>query len=72
MIDRRSLFSGALATGALAATGFAPSEVAAEGLRFGPAVPFTFERLKERARDMARAPYVAPARGATEILEQID
>src|SRR5690349_9540613 len=72
MIDRRSLFSGAVATGALAATGFAGPALAAQGLKFGPAVPFAFDRLKERARDMARSPYAPVPRPAPEILEKID
>jgi glucans biosynthesis protein len=72
MIDRRLFLSGALATGALAAQGFPGQALAQTGLRFGDAAPFSFEALKARARDMARAPYRAPPRPAPEVLERID
>jgi glucans biosynthesis protein len=72
MIDRRSLLSGATSLGALAAAGFPRGALAAQGLTYGASAPFSFERLKERARTMARAPYTAPTRPAPEILEQID
>ena len=70
MIDRRSFLAGAL--GAFAATGapLSASEVAA--LRFGPASPLSFDALKQRARDLARAPYIPPTRPAPEVLQQID
>ena len=69
MIDRRSFLAGAL--GAFAASGpLSASEVAA--LRFGPASPLSFDGLKQRARDLARAPYIPPTRPAPEVLQQID
>src|SRR5215213_11122606 len=70
MIDRRSFLAGAL--GAFAATDapLSASEVAA--LRFGPASPLSFNALKQRARDLARAPYIPPTRPAPEVLQQID
>jgi periplasmic glucans biosynthesis protein len=70
MIDRRSFLAGAL--GAFAATDapLSASEVAA--LRFGPASPLSFDALKQRARDLARAPYIPPTRPAPEVLQQID
>jgi periplasmic glucans biosynthesis protein len=70
MIDRRSLLSGA--AGTLASLCFDGAALAVEGLKLGPASPFSFERLKQRARDMARSSYVPPARPAPEILEVID
>jgi glucans biosynthesis protein len=72
MIDRRSLLSGAAATGALAAARFDAHALGAQGLTFGPASPFSFDRLKQRARDMARAPYAAPPRPAPEIVGAVD
>lgn len=71
MIDRRSLLSGGIATGAFAA-GFAASAFGGEGLKLGPAFAFSFDRVKERARDLARSPYMAPARPAGDVLDQID
>ncbi|MFL5198872.1 MAG: glucan biosynthesis protein, partial [Microvirga sp.] len=68
MIDRRSFLAGAL--GAFASGPLSASEVAA--LRFGPASPLSFDALKQRARDLARAPYIPPTRPAPEVLQQID
>jgi glucans biosynthesis protein len=72
MIDRRSLLSGATAIGALAATGFDALALGEHGLTYGPASPFSFEKLRQRARDMARAPYSSAPRPAPDILEAID
>jgi glucans biosynthesis protein len=72
MIDRRSVVTGAFATGALAAAGFSPEALAQAGLRFGASAPFSFEGLKLRAREAAGAPYRAPPRPAPEVLERID
>ena len=72
MIDRRLLLSGAAATGALAALRFDAAALAAEGLKFGPATPFSFDRLKGRARDLAKAGYAPPPRPAPDVLEAID
>jgi periplasmic glucans biosynthesis protein len=72
MIDRRLLLSGAAATGGLAALRFDAAALAAQGLTFGPASPFGFEGLKQRARAMARTPYVAAARPPSDILHAID
>jgi periplasmic glucans biosynthesis protein len=72
MIDRRSLFSGAMGLGALAAAGFPRAALAARGLAYGAPAPFSFERLKERARTLANALYAPAPRPAPEILEQID
>jgi glucans biosynthesis protein len=70
MIDRRSLLGAAAS--AIATAGLPPSARAAPGLKFGPAAPFSFERLKQRAREMARVAYAAPPRPPAEVLEQID
>ena len=72
MIDRRRFLQYATATASLAASGFAAPALAQAGLRFGPAAPFTFDGLKQRARDMAGSPYVPPPRPAPDVLEKID
>jgi glucans biosynthesis protein len=71
-MDRRSLLSGALSLGTLAAAGFSPAALANDGLRFGEPGPYSFEALKARARALAAAPYEAPPRPSPEILQQID
>jgi periplasmic glucans biosynthesis protein len=72
MLDRRSLLASAAATAALAVTGFAADALAEDGLKLGPAQPFSFDALKRRARDMAAKPYVAPASPARATLDAID
>ncbi len=72
MMDRRTFLSGALATGALAATGFSETALAQAGLRLGAPAPVSFDALRARARDLARAPYAAPPRPAPEVLQRID
>ena len=42
------------------------------GLRFGPAEPFSFDALIERASDLAKAPYVSRPKPEPEIVQQID
>src|SRR6478735_2538191 len=72
MIDRRQLLKCASATAGLAAAGFPLSALAQAGLKMGAPVPFSFEELKRRARDMAGAPYAPPPRPAPEVLQKID
>jgi glucans biosynthesis protein len=72
MIDRRQLLQCAAATAALGGFGFAARAMAQAGLRMGASAPFSFESLKERAREIAGAPYVPPPRPAPEVLEKID
>ncbi|APF38346.1 glucan biosynthesis protein D [Chelatococcus daeguensis] len=72
MIDRRMLLASAAATAGLAATGFAPAALAAQGLKFGNEAPFSFEGLVARAEAMAKRPYKAPPAPPSEILERID
>jgi glucans biosynthesis protein len=71
-IDRRSLLKAA---GVSAVTGLALAggtrAMAEDGLKFGPPQPFSFERLKDRAREMARLPYVGPRLPAPDILDRI-
>jgi glucans biosynthesis protein len=72
MMDRRQFLSYAAATASLAATGFCGPALADSGLKTGAPAPFSFDALKKRARDMARAPYAPPPRPAPEVLAQID
>ena len=44
----------------------------ASGLRYGPAAPFSFEALIERAADLAKTPYVSRPKPEPEIVRQID
>ncbi|MEJ0094939.1 MAG: glucan biosynthesis protein D [Methylocella sp.] len=68
--DRRSVLMGAAAIGLTGADFNEASAV--EGLRLGPARPFSFESLKAAAKHMAREPYVGPARPAADIVGKID
>jgi periplasmic glucans biosynthesis protein len=67
-LNRRVLLSGALAVAASAA----PGGARADGLRFGPARPFSFDHLKQWGRELAGAPHRPPLRPAPEVLQQID
>ncbi|MBV9078049.1 MAG: glucan biosynthesis protein D [Methylobacteriaceae bacterium] len=73
MIDRRTLLGAAAAgTAGLAALGFPPDAMAAEGLSFGPPEPFSFEALKQRVRALATRPYEAPPVPRPDVLWRID
>jgi glucans biosynthesis protein len=69
---RRSLVQGGL--GALTlAWAHAPAAAQSDSaLRFGPPQSFTFELLKERARNLAAAPYVPPPMPEPAITSRID
>lgn len=68
--DRRSLLKGAAAIG-LAGSG-ARHAAAAEGLKLGPARPFSYDLLVAMAKRMAAAPYGSPERPAPDIVGKID
>ncbi len=73
MIDRRDfLRASATATAGLAAFGFAPEALAADGLAYGEPSPFSFDALKEEVRRMAAASYGAPSLPQPEMLHRID
>jgi periplasmic glucans biosynthesis protein len=72
MIDRRQLLQCAAATAGLAACGFPRDVLAQAGLRLGPSTPFTFDALKQRAREMAGSAYLPPPRPSPEVLQRID
>jgi glucans biosynthesis protein len=72
MIDRRLLLRSAAATAGLAAAGFGQGALAAQGLKFGDAAPFSFESLKAQARALAASPYRAPVPPRPDVLTRID
>ncbi|MBE0533040.1 MAG: glucan biosynthesis protein D [Rhodospirillales bacterium] len=72
-IGRRTLL-GSAATAMLA--GLLPPVATAwaqapQGLRFGPARPYSFDALTERAKQRAAKPYEAPRRPAPDIVSRI-
>jgi glucans biosynthesis protein len=73
MINRRSFIRAAAAgTAGLAASGFAHSALAAEGLKFGEAAPFSFDLLKAYAKSLAGRAYVPPPSPSSDVLTRID
>jgi glucans biosynthesis protein len=58
--------------GTLFNTAWAAKPTAPQGLRYGPAKPFSFDSLIERAAAMAKAPYVSPPNPLPDIVQQID
>src|SRR5579885_1710500 len=72
-IDRRAILKGAAASAVgLASSGSMEALAADDGLRFADPVAFSYDLLKARAAQMAREPYVGPARPAPEIVKQIN
>lgn len=72
--DRRSFLKAAAAASALGAVRAQAAEAAPvkNGLKFGPAAPFSFAALKENARQRASQAYEAPPQPDPEITSQID
>src|SRR5882757_7551689 len=68
MLSRRHLLQ-ALAASALAPAG---AGAATASLEFGPAAPFSYEALKQRALAMAARPYEPPPRPDPETVQKID
>jgi glucans biosynthesis protein len=71
-VSRRQVLSGA---GGLVSVALLARQAWAEGasgLIVGTGFPFSYEWLKERARTLAKGPYVPPPRPAPEIVQQID
>jgi len=68
MLNRRHLLQ------AMAASALAPAAARAEGasLDFGPAMPFSAEALKQRAKALAAKPYEPPSRPDPEIVQRLD
>ena len=62
----------ALAVSALPLLGASARSRAAPALQFGPAQPFSFDRLKQRAHALAATAYVPPSIPAPDITAKID
>lgn len=69
-LSRRDLLSAALATSVASLLG-ATGPAAAAQLKFGPAKPFSFAALADRARKLAAKAYMPPRKPAPEIVDQI-
>jgi len=71
--DRRSLLQLLLAAGTARLLGNGrPAAAAADNLSFGPAEPFSHDRLKRHARALAARDYAAPPRPDPAIVSRID
>ena len=71
--DRRATlraFAASAAAGLISLKG--RRAAAADGLEFGPPQQFSFETLKDAARQLAQSPYVEPPHPAPDVLEKID
>lgn len=73
-VDRRAVIvgSGRVLLAALATSGLAWPARSSGGLALGAGVPFSYDWLRGRARELAKAPYVPPPQPAPEIVQQID
>jgi glucans biosynthesis protein len=60
--DRRDVLTGAFAGAVLGWTAPALADGAVGSIALGPAQPFSFDRLKQRAKSLSRTAYVPPAR----------
>jgi glucans biosynthesis protein len=73
-LHRRQVLAGAagLSLAALLALAGSADRAAAEGLEFGPARDFDFERLKKSAKLLASKPYQQPVIRYGDVLDRID
>ncbi len=69
---RREILQAALAASFLSLTGLPGRASAASALRFGPPQPFSFDKLRQRARALAAGAYAPPPRPAPDITAKID
>jgi len=67
-LDRRQILASIAATSIIGP----PSVATEQGLKLGEPAPFSFERLKDAARQLAGGPYVSPPALPQEILSRID
>ena len=72
MIDRRTFLVSAGATATLTALGIRSSAASAPELKYGDSVPFSFEGLVNRARELASHPYSPPPSPPAGVLDKID
>ncbi|MDE2577537.1 MAG: glucan biosynthesis protein D [Hyphomicrobiales bacterium] len=68
-IDRRDILKAAAAGAGALASGAAQ---AAQPLKYGAAMPFSFDWLKSEAKRLAGQPYRAPAQPAPDIVSQLN
>jgi glucans biosynthesis protein len=71
-LKRRQFIQAALTVSAATLAGAPFAARAAGALTFGPAQPFSFDELRQRASAMAARAYVAPPRPAPDITARID
>ncbi|MFP8966023.1 glucan biosynthesis protein [Pokkaliibacter sp. CJK22405] len=72
MMNRRAFMGAAGATLGLSALGLPASSLADAGLKFGKAMPFSFEALQAHAQELAGRPYTQESNLPKEVLERID
>jgi glucans biosynthesis protein len=70
--NRRTFLKAAAAAAAFGLADANGTKAADNGLKLGFPQPFSFDLLKETVRNMAKEPYVGPARPAPEIIAKID
>jgi glucans biosynthesis protein len=70
--DRRDVLAGALAGTALGWTAPALGASPVGAIALGPPQPFSFERLKQRARALARTAYAPPKSADADVLHAVD
>jgi glucans biosynthesis protein len=72
-VNRRAFMAAAALSAGGGYTALARAQDAgASGLRLGEGKPFSWERLKQTARELAAQPYRAPQRPAPELVGKID
>ena len=71
-VRRRTFVQAAAAASALSLTGHVRMSYAATPLQFGPEQPFSFDRLKQRAQQLAQGAHVPPSRPAPDVTVKID
>lgn len=72
MVTRRDLLTYTSLSMVLAALGFTPAVFAAQGLKLGAAVPFSFDALIQQAKESAQKPYAAPEQVPESALANIN
>jgi glucans biosynthesis protein len=73
LLHRRTLLKiGLAAQAAFALGGVAAAQETSDRLKLGPAEPFSYDLLKQRAKTMAGEPYREPLRPDPEIVRRID
>lgn len=71
-MSRRHFLAAGVPAAAMTAVDFRFAHAATADPRMGPELPFSYERLRERAVAMARSPYIAPSAKAEDVLRSVD